>query len=149
MARLQKPYLTTKFGNMTFARCARKTIGRIRISGYWVYSTHTLAGITRRSHLLVNPIWDTSKAIIFRCRRGNGHQGSIKGQMIQDQYAYFIPSSINNAPGQPARDAFAQAVYNWRFVLSDSQKIAYNNRAAPNHLFGYNLYISEYVKNNA
>lgn len=93
---------------------------------------------------------DIGQTYIFRVRRGNGHFGSNLGELYQDKYAYFVPTSITNAEGQTARDAFAQAVSNWQNVLSPSQKVEYNLRADRlNSLSGYNLYIREYVEANA
>jgi hypothetical protein len=149
MAWSRRPYFPTPQGDFPIGQCATRTLGKVRTGGTWSYSTNTVGGITRRSHLLINPSWDTSGAIIYRCRRGNGQHGSEKGVFYQDQYAYFVPSSITNSEGEPARSAFAQAVYNWRNVLSESTKIAYYARAARKHISGYNLYIGEYVAANA
>ena len=87
------------------------------------------------------------KKLIFRCRRGNGHAGSIAGKHYQDKYKYFVPSSINNEEGQPARNALAQAVLNWQTIITQDQKKEYNRRAGKlKAMSGYNLYISEYIK---
>jgi hypothetical protein len=87
------------------------------------------------------------KVLIFRVRRGNGYYGSELGKKYQDKFAYVVPSSINNAEGQSARDALATAVSNWKNVLTDEQKAEYNRRAMiKRHLSGYNLYVGEYVK---
>lgn len=90
------------------------------------------------------------KKIIFRCRRGNGFIGSIKGKFYQDKYKYFVPQSINNPEGQAARDALRQAVYNWKNVLTAEQKAAYNKKgAARGNLQGYSVYVGEYIKANS
>jgi hypothetical protein len=87
------------------------------------------------------------KKIIFRCRIGNGFIGSVKGKFYQDKYKYFVPSSINNPEGQPARDALKQAVLNWQTILTAEQKAEYNRRGKLNgNLQGYSLYIREYIK---
>lgn len=85
----------------------------------------------------------------FRVRRGNGYYNSIAGVEYQDQYIYFVPSSINNPEGQDARDALTAAVSNWQ-GLTDAQKKIYNNRASRGGLRmpGYNLYIREYILAN-
>jgi hypothetical protein len=88
--------------------------------------------------------------IIFRVRRGNGYYGAILGELYQDKYQYFVPSSINNAQGQTARNALAQAVLNWQTVLTAEQKAEYHKRATKGlRMSGYNLYIREYVRANA
>ena len=93
---------------------------------------------------------DTTQALIFRMRRGNGYFGARAGTLYQDKMKYYVPPSINNAKGQAARDAFATAVSNWQTVLTEEQKERYNHRAARGlHMSGYNLYIREYVKANA
>ncbi len=86
----------------------------------------------------------------FRVRRGNGYYGAIEGKLYQDRFRYVVPSSINNANGQPARDAMIQANYNWYNVLTQAQRDNYN-RIAKNGLSmsGRNKYIGEYIKQNA
>ena len=87
--------------------------------------------------------------VIFRVRRGNGFVGAVIGKQYQDKYKYFVPSSINNIQGQPARDALTTAVSNWKNVLTDSEKAEYNKRAMiKGGLSGYNIYIGEYIKAN-
>ena len=87
---------------------------------------------------------------IFRVRRGNGHRGSIQGLRYQDQYAYFVPLSINNPQGQGARDALTAGVTNWQ-GFTPAQKRAYYIKAQRKHLkmAGYHLYMREYIKANA
>lgn len=91
-----------------------------------------------------------AKNRIFRVRRGNGYHGTVLGKKYQDRYAYFVPSSINNPEGQPARDAMAQANYNWFNVLTQDQRDEYNRMATHNlSMSGRNKFIGEYIKNNA
>ena len=93
---------------------------------------------------------DTSKALIFRVRPGNGYYGALLGERYQDKYKYFVPSSINNAQGEAARTALEQALYNWKNVLPDATKQAYHKTAVKRgKMSGYNLYVGEYVKANA
>lgn len=90
---------------------------------------------------------DTSRAIIFRVRRGNGYIGSILGKLYQDKYKYFVPRSINNIQSAATRVKFTQAVYNWKNVLTILEKMVYNKRAAKRKgMSGYNKYIQAYVK---
>ena len=128
----------------------RRSIRKVMLTGTRHEVWHTTGGIPRVSIYYTDAVYDNSRAVTFRIRRGNGAAGSILGKRIQDKYKYFVPSSINNAEGQDARDAFAQAVSNWQTVLTDSQKVEYNRRANKGlHMSGYNLYIREYVKANA
>jgi hypothetical protein len=108
---------------------------------------HKFFGNTILGFLIRRQIGHT---LIYRVRRGNGYYGSALGQLIQDKYAYFVPSSINNAQGQTARNALAQATLNWQTVLTEEQKAEYNRRAMiKSGLSGYNLYVGEYVEANA
>ncbi len=98
-------------------------------------------GITIRKQL--------GKRVIFRVRRGNGYYGSSLTSIYQDKYKYTVPSSINNIQGQPARNAFAQAVSNWQNLLTDTQKKEYNIKATKGYkMSGYNLYIRDYMRAN-
>ena len=93
---------------------------------------------------------DIGQKIIFRVRRGNGYFGTEIDELYQDRYDYFVPDSINNPEGQTSRNAFAQAVSNWKNVLTQEEKTEFNRRADElNTLSGFNLYIGEYVKENA
>lgn len=87
---------------------------------------------------------------IFRIRPGNGYHGAQLGIVYHDKYFYFVPSSINNPQGQPARNAFIQAQYNWKNVLTDEQKADYNKKAKRTMRHsGRNIYVGEYISANA
>ena len=87
---------------------------------------------------------------IFRVRRGNGYFGARLNERYQDQYAYFVPASINNPEGQAARNALTQANWNWFNTLTAADRADYNKRAARKKgLYGRVLYIGEYVKSHA
>jgi hypothetical protein len=89
-------------------------------------------------------------SFIFRLRVGNGYYGAALGKLYQDKYSYFVPTSITNTEGQPARNLLADAVSNWQSVLSDEQKSDYNARAMNGlSMSGYNLYIREYILTNS
>jgi hypothetical protein len=90
-----------------------------------------------------------AKKVIFRVRKGNGLYGAKRGIEYQEKYRYFVPSSINNPQGQPARNALAAAVLNWKTILTNAEKQAYNKRAGKGlHMSGFNLYIREYIQAN-
>jgi len=81
----------------------------------------------------------------FRVRPGNGYYGSKLGELIQDQYAYFIPSSINNPEGQDARDDFAAAVASWKSLPLPDKKYWNDKAVRLNlHMSGMNLYIRKW-----
>ena len=86
----------------------------------------------------------------YRVRPGNGYYNSIAGEVYQDCYTYFVPASITNAEGEPARVAFAAAIVLWQ-ALSQSEKRALDIRAnkARLRMSGYNLFIREYVRVHA
>ena len=81
----------------------------------------------------------------FRVRPGNGYYGTKLNELIQDQYDYFVPSSINNPEGQDARDDFAAAVAAWK-ALPDTDKINLDSETSRRnlHMSGYNLYIRKW-----
>ena len=90
---------------------------------------------------------DIGRLIIYRVRRGNGYYNSTLGELYQDKYPYFIPASIRNIEGQPARDALSAAVSNWKIVLTQTERDGYNKRAMiKGNLSGFNLYVGEYIK---
>lgn len=92
---------------------------------------------------------DASKALIFRVRPGNGYFGAIIGERYQDKYRYFVPSSINNTEGEPARIALTNAVYNWKNVLDAATKAEYHKAAIKQgRSSGYHLYVGNYIKAN-
>lgn len=90
-----------------------------------------------------------AKKIIFRVRPGNGYYSSKIGKKYQDMYKYYVPASINNPQGQPARNALAQAVLNWQTIITPAAKKEYQKKATHGlRMSGYNLYIREYIKAN-
>ena len=146
-----RPFITTVNNQrIPLGLAARRTIGKYHTNGTWHYDSHTIGGRIFKSHYLTGETWVGTNARIFRVRRGNGFFGSGLHERIQDQYPYFVPSSINNIQGAAARSALATAVYNWQNVLTEAQKIEYNKEAARRKgITGYNIYIGEYVKANA
>lgn len=112
-------------------------------SGLWKRAFgRTVLGICVRGQI--------GKNRIFRARRGNGYYGSILGELYHERYGYFVPSSINNPEGQAARDALAQAVFNWKNVLDEATKNEYNREATKRgQMSGFNKYVGAYVKANA
>jgi hypothetical protein len=148
--RLARPYFERPSGfRWPLGFAARRSLGKYHTGGTWSYTFNTVGGITRRSHRLIGGTWHGESAITYRVRRGNGSFGSKDREIYQDQYPYFIPSSINNSQGAAARTALATAVYNWKNVLTEEQKIAYNKRATRGlRMSGFNIYIREYIKAN-
>ena len=91
-----------------------------------------------------------AKTRIFRFRRGNGYYNANVGTFYQDQYDYFVPTSITDAAGDASRAACAAGVTAWQ-TLSDTQKQVYNDSASMQGLrmSGYNLFMRNYIKANA
>ena len=88
------------------------------------------------------------KEVIFRIRRGNGYYGSIDGHRYQDEYAYFVPSTITDPAGDASRSCFANAVLAWQ-ALTSAAKGVYNRLAQHyQYMSGYNLYIRGYMNQN-
>jgi len=87
------------------------------------------------------------KTRTFRVRRGNGYYDSILGAKYQDQFAYTVPSSINNAESEPYRRQWIAAVHKWKYDLTAGQKQEYNDRAGWRlRMSGYNLFMREAMK---
>lgn len=90
----------------------------------------------------------TTTSRIFRVRRGGGSYGAERGTIYQDQYPYFIPSSINNPEGAASRTCFKNAVQAWQ-ALAESVKKTWRQLA---HHYtgqtGYSLFIRNYMQEN-
>jgi len=87
-----------------------------------------------------------AKAQIFRVRPGNGYFNAKIGTFYQDQYTYFVPTSITNVEGEPYRVLLASAVSAWKNTLTPAEKAVYNSRANKGlHMSGYNLFIREVI----
>lgn len=83
----------------------------------------------------------------FRFRRGNGYYNALLGTQYQDQYDYFVPTSINNTQSEPYRRQWIAAVHKWRYNLTMTQKERYNKRAHKGlRISGYNLFMQEALK---
>jgi len=148
--RTPRPYFTTvQNQRILLGFAARRTIGKYHTSGTWHYIPHTVGGVTRMSHYLTGETWHGEAATTYRVRRWHGPLGAGPTEIVQDQYPYYVPSSINNAQGAASRTAFAQAVANWQDVVTEEEKIVYNQKATKGiHMSGYNLYIRDYMKAN-
>jgi hypothetical protein len=81
----------------------------------------------------------------FRVRRGNGHYGSVQGELIQDQYAYTVSDPNADHVGQVNKDDFAAAVASWK-ALPDLDRKYWDDEAIRQHLHmaGFNLYIRKW-----
>jgi len=89
-----------------------------------------------------------AQTTIFRIRRGNGVYGAVLGRRYQDQYAYVVPSSINNTEGQPARNTLTAAVAAWQ-ALTEAQKDLWRSKERRiKGTSGYALFIRQYFKDN-
>ncbi len=87
-----------------------------------------------------------AKTWTYRIRKGTGVAGTKVGELIQDKYPYFVPTSINNTQSAPDRIKFATAVLRWQTILTEELKAKYNRRAAIKRtMAGYNLYIREFI----
>jgi len=83
----------------------------------------------------------------FRMRRGNGVYGAIDGEVYQDKYDYFVPTSINNTQSEPYRRQWIAAVHKWIYDLTAEQKNSYQRRASHGlQMSGYNLFMREAMK---
>jgi len=84
------------------------------------------------------------KTTTYRIRRGNGFYGAIDGEIYQDKYDYFVPTSINNTQSAPYRAQWIAAVHKWIYDLTAAQKTEYQRRASHGlEMSGYNLFMRE------
>lgn len=84
--------------------------------------------------------------VIFRIRPGNGYYGSLPNHQYQDQYAYFVPASINNPQGEPQRQKIRNAVLAWQ-ALTEAEKNTW--RKAATHIkerTGYILHNTIHIR---
>ncbi|MCK4794933.1 MAG: hypothetical protein KAV87_64990 [Desulfobacteraceae bacterium] len=88
------------------------------------------------------------KEVIYRVRKGNGYVGSTVGRTYQDRYRYFVPTTIMHPNGNASRATFALAIAAWK-NLSAEEKQKYSATATRRGgLTGYNLFVSNYMKEN-
>lgn len=85
-----------------------------------------------------------AKSVTFRIRKGDGNYGTKIGEIIQDKYDYYVPSSINNPESAPRRAQWKAAVEKWKYGLTPVEKAEYNARVTlAMHMSGYNLFMRE------
>jgi len=88
-----------------------------------------------------------NKERIFRFRKGNGHYNAKKGDIYQDQYAYFVPPGSATANVGPARQQWIASVAKWQNDLTPEEKQEYRDRALKGlQMSGFNLFMSEAMK---
>ena len=78
----------------------------------------------------------------------SGRIGSIvfyRRKKTQCIRTYVVPRNPDTISQRNARRSFADAVKSWQ-ALTALEKYKYTRRARGTHMSGYNLYISEYMK---
>jgi hypothetical protein len=78
----------------------------------------------------------------------SGRAGSVVWYKRQDtQYArrYVIPYNPDTIAQRSNRQSFADAVKSWQ-ALTEEEKNKYNRKAHNTQMSGYNLYISDFMK---
>ena len=81
---------------------------------------------------------------------GYNHRGRIKNRPRRAYYVrmrYYRPTNPRTPRQQTRRAKFAEAVAGWE-ELTPVEKKFYNHKARGRSLTGYNLYISEKMRNN-
>lgn len=79
---------------------------------------------------------------IYRVRPGNGHYNAVAGEVYQDKFTYFVPSTINNVASEPYRRQWIAAVHKWKYDLTDEEKEVYRAKAQKiRFMSGYNLFM--------
>ena len=90
----------------------------------------------------------TANAVTFRSRKGNGYYGSVLGHIYQDKYKYFVTDPNADNCGAASKTCFANAVAAWQ-ILTPAEKKVWQAKGSKRHnLPGYNLFISNYMKEN-
>jgi hypothetical protein len=72
---------------------------------------------------------------------------NVTGRTKHYREPFYITKNPRTENQQIQRNKFADAVAGWQ-VLTDEQKLFYNNKAKGKHLSGYNLYLKEYLLSN-
>lgn len=57
---------------------------------------------------------------------------------------YYIPRNPRSIPQQAQRNKMTSAVAEWQ-ALTNNQKSIYNEKAKGKHMYGYNVFLSEYL----
>ncbi len=70
-----------------------------------------------------------------------------QGRVYSERMGWYWPKYNPSAGQQATRDNFAAAFAAWQ-ALTTPQKAVYNKNAIGKHMSGYNLFISNFLKNN-
>ena len=70
-----------------------------------------------------------------------------KGKRIVVREAFYIPSNPQTVPQQAWRTVFTNGMIAWK-ALTDEQQKTYNEKANKLGLFGFNLFMREYLNSN-
>jgi hypothetical protein len=78
------------------------------------------------------------------CLSGIYRTDNVTGETKHYREPYYITKNPRTIPQQLNRLKYADAVASWK-VLTDEQKAEYNYRARHYNLYGYHLYIKDYM----
>lgn len=134
-----------KFGWCRFAEDKYGRYARYHNLKFKMFSTIPNGMEVRRT--LRKAKGDTSQAVTYRIRRGNGFYGSVAGKQYQDKYKYPPVTGLENNIPAVWKEKFAAAVAGWQ-ALSPSEKVILQTQGTYIHpvLPGYNLFIRNYMK---
>ena len=83
----------------------------------------------------------------YRRRRQNAIPFVKPGVIVQDKYRYFVPTSVNNVQGEPARVALRAAVRAWKTELTEQEKREWRRKAnAKGGTTGYAMFVGHYIR---
>ncbi len=71
----------------------------------------------------------------------------VNGRRVREKLPFYEPTNPQTEAQQSNRATFADAVAAWQ-SLTTEQKAVYNTRAVGKNLFGYHLFIREYMLSN-
>jgi len=73
------------------------------------------------------------------------HRNHAAGDEVYQRLPYYFPRDPKSDPQKAQRQKMTDSVIAWH-NLTSSEKEVYNERAKGKNLFGFNLFLSEYMK---
>jgi hypothetical protein len=138
-------YETRQYEGTPTGQLVQRTIGKGIVNHYALILEQTDEYLLTENNEYIRTEQRILPALTYRIRRSNGIGGAPVGELIQDRYPYFIPSTIMHPNGNAARTDFAAAVAAWQ-ALSGAEKKYWNAEVWKEHrnMSGYNLFIKKY-----
>lgn len=144
-AKTMKGYLSRRYAAVIVAPRIQRSIGNglLNTGGFLATQQNVELVTEAGEYLQTEQLVLTART--FRIRHGNGYYGTKLGELIQDQYPYYVIDPNADNVGQPNKDDFASAVAAWKSLSSPDKKY-WDDEAVRLHLHmsGFNLYIRKW-----